>query len=675
MSKKTPKKPFSSKQKDTAKKSRLSLVIERPFIAATLLLLWSLLFLLPGIFALPVADRDEAKFGRAAIEMAERNDWFVPTFGNDFISDPDKELVYDVDPESGKINKSDYRFDKPIGVYWLMRASLALFGEKALTGNTEASGPFSSSTSKSDSSQTEYLASKKTAAALRLPSILSTWVVALVILGLGRQMYSKKAAFWAAFAWCSCLQVLIHGRLIVADMPMIAAVASALWAAWNLLFSEFDNNTSSSSAAKKSHWNNGWWWLWMLSLTWGFLVKGPIAWLIPLLTLVLARWALIRSPLEWKKLAPISTLLFVFALVCLWAIPANLATDWNYTKEGLGLHVVERGLSPMNGRWYIPVLPYLLFAPLSLLPWGAFLPVALQKTAQETKQDPRRGFLLAWFIAPYLVFIFYATQLPHYVLPGFPAFFLLLTRNGWPKAESKFAKIWLVSTWILTITIAAIVLFFCLKINWNPAKIDPVLRSLLDLKQLLYALAALLVLFATSALLIQTRRSILPLLACLGLSTFVTHELSFRLQNTNPTLALAQRWRNLNDVKHLRAWKYHEPSLIYYSGKPWSMGGEKETAKRWLSNLDDQVLVVENRRWKLNWPTLQALLAGKTPPPADDHSAFFEEVSATMGMRRAEPIMGYNAAQTAWVELYLITPVEQTATLEQQLQEARQLQN
>jgi hypothetical protein len=46
------------------------------------------------------------------------------------------------------------------------------------------------------------------------------------------------------------------------------------------------------------------------------------------------------------------------------------------------------------------------------------------------------AFLVAWFLAPFLIFTFYATQLPHYVLPGFPPFFLLLGRE-WKRLQRR----------------------------------------------------------------------------------------------------------------------------------------------------------------------------------------------------------------------------------------------
>jgi 4-amino-4-deoxy-L-arabinose transferase-like glycosyltransferase len=68
------------------------------------LTLLALLALLPGIWELPLMDRDEPRFAHATVEMKERGEWVVPYFND------------------------EYRFDKPPLTYWWMRANFELFG-------------------------------------------------------------------------------------------------------------------------------------------------------------------------------------------------------------------------------------------------------------------------------------------------------------------------------------------------------------------------------------------------------------------------------------------------------------------------------------------------------------------------------------------------------------------
>src|SRR5947207_5922582 len=67
-----------------------------PFLAAIVALIAGL----PGVFALPVLDRDEARFAEASAQMLE---------SGDFVS-----IRFQAEP----------RFKKPVGIHWLQAASV-----------------------------------------------------------------------------------------------------------------------------------------------------------------------------------------------------------------------------------------------------------------------------------------------------------------------------------------------------------------------------------------------------------------------------------------------------------------------------------------------------------------------------------------------------------------------
>ena len=67
------------------------------------LALAGLLLFLPGNNLAPLIDRDEPRFAQATREMIQRHEWVVPYFND------------------------QYRFDKPILIYWMMRAVLRAF--------------------------------------------------------------------------------------------------------------------------------------------------------------------------------------------------------------------------------------------------------------------------------------------------------------------------------------------------------------------------------------------------------------------------------------------------------------------------------------------------------------------------------------------------------------------
>lgn len=288
----------------------------------------------------------------------------------------------------------DVRFDKPVLTYWMMRAGYAVCG----FGETGA----------------------------RVHSLAATIATVLAIALAGARWVGRRAALTAAVGFATCLQVFIHGQLALADMPMIAAVTVAQFALAELLLRE------DRAPAR------GWWWALHLALGLGFLAKGPIAWAVPVLSVILLRFAFWRRPLPWRRLRPVPGLLVVLAIIAAWGVPALIATHGEFLTIGMGRHVVQRGIEPFNARSYNPLF-YLFTAPLSLFPWIAAAGFAWQAARRDW--SAKNAWFVAWLVAPYVIFTAYATQLPHYVLPGFPAFFLLMAQGLEAAGDSRGVRI------------------------------------------------------------------------------------------------------------------------------------------------------------------------------------------------------------------------------------------
>src|SRR5690606_25353312 len=94
-------------------------------------------------------------------------------------------------------------------------------------------------------------------------------------------------------------------------------------------------------------------------------------------------------------------------------------TSGLFWDQGMQYHVIDRGIEVFNERSFVFGF-YLLTVWISLFPWSLWLPAWLRE--HLVRPDAQQAFLVAWFIGPFLIFFFYATQLPHYILPGFPAF-------------------------------------------------------------------------------------------------------------------------------------------------------------------------------------------------------------------------------------------------------------
>lgn len=271
----------------------------------------------------------------------------------------------------------EYRFDKPPLTYWWMSLNYTIFGKNELGA--------------------------------RLHSVFSSVLIGVLIYFWGRKEWNVSVGLGASFGWSICLQNLMQGRLALADMPMILMLVLSHWALWIKLnqteFKKFDKS----------------FWVFYLSMGLGFLAKGPIAILFPVITL-LFYGLVFRRPLSIARLQLLSGLCLTLLIIASWGIPALLMTEGRFWDQGMGTHVIDRGLKSFNERIIIPGF-YIPTSLLSLFPVFPFIAFGFWQAIK--RRSDLDCFLLGWCVGPFLVFSFYATQLIHYTLPAFPAIFLL----------------------------------------------------------------------------------------------------------------------------------------------------------------------------------------------------------------------------------------------------------
>jgi 4-amino-4-deoxy-L-arabinose transferase-like glycosyltransferase len=342
--------------------------LEAAFASAPLRKLFALglLLCLSGNWSLPLLDRDEPRFAEASREMLQNHDFIIPRFNG------------------------AYRFDKPPLIYWCQAAAFRVLGDNAF--------------------------------AARLPSAIFAAATGVLIAFWGQRLGNQRAGTAGALMFLCCVQVLIHGRMSVADMPMIFFFCASAWTGWEL-----------SRSAGPAH--AGWWSLLTASLALGFLAKGPVAWL-PILGVILA---ILRRP----KAARISILWIVvsllasIALLAIWAVPALVSTRGEFLAVGIGRHVIHRSFGIMEGHGLGGLLGYLLLIPtyfvtlfFSFAPWAFKFPSALRAWWPQRAEDDFGCYLLLQVIIVFGVFSLVRTKLPHYTLPAFPCLALWLALRG-----------------------------------------------------------------------------------------------------------------------------------------------------------------------------------------------------------------------------------------------------
>lgn len=324
--------------------------------------IFSLALLLAGNWIMPLTDRDEVRFAEASREMIQRGDYVVPWFNG------------------------NYRFDKPILIYWCQSTCYRIFGENDF--------------------------------AARLPSALFTTGTAWLLVRWGRKIANARAAFLGGIMFVACLHVAMIGRVATADMAMVFFFILAVWSGWELTRPEQPHRA-------------GWWWLFYVTLALGFLAKGPEAY-FPLLGIILGR-VLRKSEFHLPALPTIAGFVLSFGLMGLWGVPALLQTHGKYLDIGIGEHVIHRsvgvndshGLQGLGG--FLATIPvYFLTFFVSFFPWSTRVPIALGRWWPERQRDLIGWYLLLQAAIVFVIFSLVRTKLPHYTMPAFPCIALWL---------------------------------------------------------------------------------------------------------------------------------------------------------------------------------------------------------------------------------------------------------
>ena len=338
-----------------------------------------------GNWSLPLIDRDEPRFAEASREMRQSGDFLLPRLNG------------------------EYRFDKPPLIYWCQVLAYDILGENDF--------------------------------AARLPSAIFAALTAVATLIYSSRIFGPRIGLWSGILFATSLQVFIHSRAAVADMPLVFFFLAATWADWERL-------RKPDSAF--------WRWTFYLSLGLGFLAKGPVA-LLPVFFAPIQSF-LNHSPYRFRFRSAIQGVLVVLVVIGLWGVPALIATHGEYLKIGIGRHVFLRSLQPMESHGVAGIWGYMLFLPyylvvtfFSFFPWCLFLPGCVKRLWAH--REPDENYLLGPILIVFLVFTLIQTKLPHYVLPAYPMLAMLTARQA---EQSRWARPILATTLVVYLLIALV---------------------------------------------------------------------------------------------------------------------------------------------------------------------------------------------------------------------------
>jgi len=381
------------------------LAAERPARPMIFVALFALVMFLPGFFTVPPIDRDETRFAQASRQMAETGD------------------LIDIRLGEGT------RYKKPVGIYWLQSAAVALVGKSHVN---------------------DIWAYRLPSLAMAVAACLLTYLIALSLVG-------TQAALLAALLMAVCLVLNGEARLAKTDATLLTTVLAA-----QLVLARLHMR---GGAALRG----GWPWLFWGAMGVSMLIKGPIGPMVVGLTIlaliVLRRGVRWLAPLRWGW----GLLLFV-GVVLPWYVAITLKSGDAFWAEALGRDLIGK-IGEGQESHGAPFGAYVLAVWLTFWPASVLLPFGLWY-GWSARRLPAVLFCLAWLIPSWLVFEVTATKLIHYVLPTFPAL-AVLSAAGWlarpDEALRRPYRMFLAVALLLALVLGAAPLIFSLQYGMGPS--------------------------------------------------------------------------------------------------------------------------------------------------------------------------------------------------------------
>ncbi|MCA0012931.1 glycosyltransferase family 39 protein [Mesorhizobium sp. B292B1B] len=329
-----------------------------------LLFLFSLVMTVSGLASMPPLDRDEPRFVQATKQMVESGDYVDIRF------------------------QDASRYQKPIGIYWLQSAAVALSGKGA-------------------------------AAPIWIYRLVSTLGIALAVLGIawtGTRLFGTSAGIAAGLVMAAIFATAFEGRDAKTDAMLLACCVAAQGALAQIYLASRRNEPVAGHL----------WWIFWLAQGAAILIKGPIAPLLSALTIAVL-FAFERDGRWLSKLKVGRGLLLVVLIVLPWLALITWKSHGAFLQQAVGKDMLGKVAQGEESHGLPPGF-YMLTYSLFMWPFGLIAVGAGLQALNRLRDDVRLRFCLAWYIPFWLVFELIPTKLPHYVLPAYPGMALLI---GW----------------------------------------------------------------------------------------------------------------------------------------------------------------------------------------------------------------------------------------------------
>ncbi len=478
----------------------------------------------PNLGATSLWDDDEGVNAECTREMIEANSWIIPTFN------------------------WDLRTAKPIFLYWVMRASFAVFGESEL--------------------------------AARFPSAVAFVLMLLVLYDLARRMFDRTVGLLAAGIAGSTLELTKLGHAATTDSLLILFTVGFCWGLW---------------VGRRS-----WPVLCGLASALMMLTKGPAVGVVlpAAITLVWFVWNR-----EFKRLRtwwlPTGLLVWIFTAVP-WYVLVATETKGEWARAFFFNENLARASEPKENHTGIPVvyefgMICLFFAPYSAFLYGTFRNAIIALS-------PAVRLLLTWIVVYFVACAAAATKLPHYIAPAYPALAILTAHFlvQWKRGQANTPE-WVPRAGALGyIGMGVVVVGGCLiaggvfPVNLAKVRIFPGLQWWAWLGLLPFLAGLLMYRTGNRARFVE-----LAVMAPMALAFFLT---AFALQPVEQRKAVKKLVsdsgaRQLDVEVRIGRFEYTKPSITFYVGRRVEHLMTPETAAEFLMFPVPSYLFVTERDW------------------------------------------------------------------------------
>ena len=250
-------------------------------------------------------------------------------------------------------------------------------------------------------------------AAARLPSALFAFGLLTLLYAFCRKVYDPLTAALAMVVVATTPLFMAFSRIVIFDMTLAFFVCAAILAAYLAEEAEGRHRTR-------------WYLLATLAAGIATLVKGPVGFLIPLLTMAVFHASQGRAAVIKRFFSPLNILLFL-AVVLPWFIGLSMACP-DFPYYGIMKESIARFTTPEFRRTQ-PVYYYALIIAGTFFAWSLILPESMHRAWAQRRNLARPDmFFMIWALVVVMFFTLSKSKLPGYILTGVVALGVLCAR-------------------------------------------------------------------------------------------------------------------------------------------------------------------------------------------------------------------------------------------------------